>query len=131
MAASIALLRERAPSLDWKPDIQTVRITTLNPKAINIAELYGNYNLLTNEWADGRGPTLIRDANNDTTEDSRWIVFDGGVDALWIESMHAVLDHNRTLCPPNGQRIKLNCRCMRMLFEVEHLKVASPATVSR
>ena len=131
LAASMTLLRERAPSVDWKPDIQTVRITTLNPKAINIAELYGNYNLLTNEWADGLGSTLIRDANNDTTEDRKWIVFDGPVDALWIESMNTVLDDNRTLCLPNGERIKLNGRCMRMLFEVEDLKVASPATVSR
>ena len=36
-----------------------------------------------------------------------------------------------TLCLPNGERIKLNGESMRMLFEVEDLSVASPATVSR
>ena len=36
-----------------------------------------------------------------------------------------------TLCLPNGERIKLNAESMRMLFEVEDLSVASPATVSR
>jgi dynein heavy chain len=32
---------------------------------------------------------------------------------------------------PNGERIKLNPTTMRMLFEVQDLAVASPATVSR
>ena len=42
-----------------------------------------------------------------------------------------MLDDNCTLCLPNGERIKLNPTTMRMLFEVEDLAVASPATVSR
>jgi hypothetical protein len=35
------------------------------------------------------------------------------------------------LCLPNGERIKLNPVTMRILFEVQDLAVASPATVSR
>ena len=60
-----------------------------------------------------------------------WVVFDGSVDAAWVESLNSVLDDSRLLCVANGERIKLNGETMRALFEVQDLRVASPATVSR
>ena len=95
-----------------------------------MGELYGEVNKLTLEWRDGLMAALVRQCVKDTTEDHKWIVCDGPVDALWIENMNTVLDDNKMLCMANSERIKLT-PSMHMMFEVQDLAVASPATVSR
>lgn len=67
---------------------QAVHTAVLNPKAIKMGELYGEYNLLTNEWHDGLASCLIRAAVAEEGEDRHWVVFDGPVDAVWVENMN-------------------------------------------
>lgn len=117
---------------DGHPNKRFQKVTTnvLNPKCITMGELFGDVNEFTKEWQDGLASMIMRDLSMRDTEDANWVVFDGPVDAMWIENMNTVLDDNMMLCLANGQRIKLRHQ-MKMLFEVQDLAVASPATVSR
>ena len=102
----------------------------INSKSISLTELYGAYDLATFEWADGILSTIFKACAESDKPDEKWIMFDGPVDALWIESMNSVMDDNKLLTLINGDRIPLT-NSMTLLFEVEDLAVASPATVSR
>ncbi|XP_038058163.1 dynein heavy chain 6, axonemal-like isoform X3 [Patiria miniata] len=112
------------------PYYQPVKTYVLNPKAVSMGELYGEVNKLTLEWQDGLMATIVRVTSAETTDDHKWIICDGPVDALWIENMNTVLDDNKMLCLANSERIKLS-NSIHMVFEVQDLAVASPATVSR
>ncbi|XP_061620043.1 LOW QUALITY PROTEIN: dynein axonemal heavy chain 2 [Phyllopteryx taeniolatus] len=102
----------------------------LNPKSMSLGELYGENDLATNEWSDGVLSSVMRTACADDKPDEKWIVFDGPVDTLWIESMNSVMDDNKVLTLINGERISMPEQ-VSLLFEVENLAQASPATVSR
>ena len=85
-----------------------------------MGELYGEFNALTQEWTDGIASSMIRTAVGLTGQspDYQWVVFDGPVDALWIENMNTVLDDNKMLCLANSERIKM-ADTMHMMFEVQ------------
>ena len=102
----------------------------MNSKSITLSELYGAYDLQTFEWADGILSCIFKQCSESDKPDEKWILFDGPVDAMWIESMNSVMDDNKILTLINGDRIPLT-NSMCLLFEVEDLAVASPATVSR
>ncbi|XP_064554393.1 dynein axonemal heavy chain 2 isoform X2 [Drosophila montana] len=109
---------------------ESVAVHPVNPKALNLAELYGEYNLSTGEWLDGVLSSIMRIICADEDLMQKWLLFDGPVDAVWIENMNSVMDDNKLLTLINSERITMPPQ-VSLLFEVGDLAVASPATVSR
>ncbi|KAF6298410.1 dynein axonemal heavy chain 17 [Rhinolophus ferrumequinum] len=102
----------------------------LDPKAVTCDELFGIINPATREWKDGLFSSIMRDLANITHDGPKWIVLDGDIDPMWIESLNTVMDDNKVLTLASNERIPLN-RTMRLVFEISHLRTATPATVSR
>lgn len=116
--------------LKKKQDYPGVIVDTINPKSVSIAELYGEVDKISHDWTDGILALKVKHAAEDKTKNKRWIVLDGPVDANWIENLNTVLDDNKKLCLSSGEVIKMTPE-MTMMFEVDDLSEASPATVSR
>ncbi|TMW47086.1 hypothetical protein DOY81_007829 [Sarcophaga bullata] len=102
----------------------------LNPKAVTNDELFGIVNPATREWKDGLFSIIMRDQANLGGSGPKWIVLDGDIDPMWIESLNTVMDDNKVLTLASNERIALT-KEMRLLFEIANLKTATPATVSR
>lgn len=105
----------------------------IDPKAMHKDALYGTLDPTTRECNDGLFTHVLRKIVDDVRGESgkrHWIIFDGDVDPEWVENLNSVLDDNKLLTLPNGERLNLPPN-VRIMFEVEHLKYATLATVSR
>lgn len=112
------------------PEKLQYRIVRMNPKAITDKEMYGVKSDISDDWIPGVFSTLWQKCNARNSKFNIWLTCDGPVDAIWIENLNTVLDDNKILTLANGERIPMTDQC-KLVFEVENLNNASPATVSR
>ncbi|KAK6729949.1 hypothetical protein RB195_006788 [Necator americanus] len=106
-----------------------LKTVSFNPKAMNRTKLLGHMDIDTREWSDGILTMVAREVIKDTSVHT-WIIFDGDIDPEWVEALNSVLDDNRLLTMPSGERIQFGSN-VNFLFETDSLQFASPATVSR
>ncbi|XP_017286523.1 cytoplasmic dynein 2 heavy chain 1 isoform X3 [Kryptolebias marmoratus] len=109
---------------------KVVKQYTMNPKAMPRQQLLGHIDMDTREWADGVLTHSARTVVREPQEVNSWIVCDGDIDPEWVESLNSVLDDNRLLTMPSGERIQFGPN-VNFLFETHDLSCASPATISR
>jgi dynein heavy chain 1, cytosolic len=108
----------------------------IDPKSIKKETLYGVLDPNTLEWTDGIFTKVLRKVSEVSEARAQgalrrsWIVFDGDVDPEWAENLNSVLDDNKVLTLPNGDRLQIPNN-VKIMMEVDSLQYATLATVSR
>ena len=109
---------------------------TLNPKEVSGDELYG-YMTRSKDWKDGVLSIIMRGMSKNFADQGlhehqthKWVVLDGDIDTVRIESMNTVVDDNKVLTQVSNERVLLSS-ITRLVSEINSLKNATPATVSR
>uniref|UniRef100_A0A1I7RZM0 DNA-directed DNA polymerase n=1 Tax=Bursaphelenchus xylophilus TaxID=6326 RepID=A0A1I7RZM0_BURXY len=100
----------------------------MNPSQNDSHYLYGYYDSNRFDWMTGI-LTMKLETKLEKDEEG-WLVLDGVLDSVWVESLNSLFDSNQKLCLANGENVPLNPG-IRVVFECDSLDKVAPSTVSR
>jgi hypothetical protein len=99
--AKTAIWKTLAGTFNLDKPKKTCVCEVVNPKSVTGNELYG-YMTLSKDWKDGVLSIIMRgmaknfpDQGFYDYQSMKWVVLDGDIDAVWIESMNTVMDDNK------------------------------------
>lgn len=81
---------EKSKSLKLKLSLEQFKTAHLHGNLIPVV-----FVCFSLQWTDGICANTFREYASDQTETRKWVIFDGPIDALWIENMNTVLDDNK------------------------------------
>ena len=97
----------------------------IDPKALSKEALYGSLDPTTLEWTDGVFTAVLRRILNNVRGEAdrrHWIVFDGDVDPEWAENLNSVLDDNKLLTLPSGERLAVPPNVRKLLYAASQVR---------
>lgn len=130
MYRQTGLTEEELNAVRAKLTTKGVQMRRMNPKGMALDELFGAFDEESHEWREGLFTQQYREYAGHKDDKKKWILLDGPIDFSWVEHLNSVLDDNKKLSLANGEAIKMSDG-MCILLETDHLRNATPATVSR
>ncbi|XP_054010575.1 dynein axonemal heavy chain 7-like [Hylaeus anthracinus] len=107
-----------------------VKVETVIPGVCNLHRLFGHFVEKSKTWKDGICSKIFRSFSENSSSDKKWIVFDGPLNDVWIESLYTVLDTNKALHLTSGEKMNVT-DSVSVIFETMNMINVSPAILSR
>ncbi|KAL0238490.1 hypothetical protein GEMRC1_012963 [Eukaryota sp. GEM-RC1] len=120
----------KSSAIDICAKISNAQVFKFDPISIQKSNFIGHRDETTGDWIDGCLSSRLRSIYSNGVHENYWIVLDSDVNPDWVESLNSLLDDNKILSLPTGERIPL-LPGTRIIIETSSTSCASLATISR